>query len=258
MFELDLSQLEGWIGQFLWPFARISGFMMAAPVIGANVVFFRVRLLLAVFTTLIVAPNLSGLPAFTGLSANTLLLIAQQILIGILLGFLFHVFFHIFIIAGQIIAMNMGLGFASMVDPINGISVAIVSQFYLIAVTLMFVMTNGHLVMIEVMVESFHTIPIGTTGLSSAHYWQLLNSGTWMFASALLMALPAVATLLTVNFSFGIMSRAAPQLNIFALGFPFSLLVGLTTIWLTSETILPQYNVLAEHVFSNMRQLIQP
>lgn len=258
MFEMNISDIENLAGSFLWPFFRISGFFMSVPIIGANVVPVRVRLIFALLVTLVVFPNLNDLPAFSGFSAAAFLNIAQQLLIGVLLGFLFQLFFQIFIITGQITAMQMGLGFASMVDPTNGVSVAVVSQMYLIMITLLFVLTNGHLVMIEVMVESFRTIPIGGQGLSGDHLWQVVSLGSWMFASALLLALPAATALLIVNISFGIMSRAAPQLNIFALGFPISLLAGLTLLWVMSSSMLPKYNTLAEQTFITMRQLIQP
>lgn len=258
MFEMNISDIENLAGQFLWPLFRIAGFFMSVPIIGANVVPMRIRLMFTLLVTIVVVPNLPELPAFSGLSAAAFLIIAQQLLIGVLLGFLFHIFFQIFILTGQITAMQMGLGFASMVDPTNGVSVAVVSQLYLIMITLFFVLTNGHLVMIEVMIESFRTMPIGLIGLSSDHLWTLVNLGSWMFASALLLALPAATALLIVNMSFGIMSRAAPQLNIFALGFPVALLTGLTLLWIISSSLLPKFNNLAEQTFALMRQFITP
>lgn len=258
MFEMSVSDIENIAGQFLWPLFRIAGFFMSVPIIGANVVPMRIRLMLTIMVTMVVFPNLPDLPVFSGLSPTAFLIIAQQILIGVLLGFLFHILFQVFILSGQITAMQMGLGFASMVDPTNGVSVAVVSQLYLIMVTLFFVLTDGHLVMIEVMIESFRTIPIGVIGLSSDHLWQLVSLGSWMFASALLLALPAATALLIVNISFGIMSRAAPQLNVFALGFPIALLAGLTLLWIVSASFAPKFNILAEHTFILMRQFILP
>jgi flagellar biosynthetic protein FliR len=136
--------------------------------------------------------------------------------------------------------MQMGLGFASMVDPSNGIFVAIISQFYLTLTTLIFLAMNGHLVAVEVLIESFTVLPVSTEW-QLGQFFDVARAGTWMFASALFVALPAVTAILIVNFAFGIMTRAAPQLNIFSLGFPFTMLIGLTIMWIGLSGFLPQY-----------------
>ncbi len=185
MFEISTVDMTAWVGPLLWPLFRISGFFMAAPIIGTKVVSVRIRLVLSLLVTLLVVPVLPPLPALDGLSVANLLVIAQQVLIGVLMGFSLQLLFQVFILAGQMIAMNMGMGFTAMVDPANGISVVAISQYYLVLATMLFIATNGHLVMIEVMVESFHAIPISTAGYDGNNIWLLLSMGTWMFASAL-------------------------------------------------------------------------
>lgn len=256
MLEISDTMITQWIGQFLWPFFRISAFMMAAPVFGANFVTGRIRLILGFLIAFILAPMLPAMPAVDSLSFEVVLITLQQLIIGVLLGFSVQILFQIFVVSGQIIAMNMGLGFASMVDPSNGISVAVVSQIYLFMITLLFVVTNGHLVMLEVLVNSFTTIPVGES-LPVDNIWRLVNWGSWMFTSALLLALPMVTALLIVNITFGIMTRAAPQLNIFALGFPLSLLMGLIAIWMSVSDFIPKYDDLSKTVFMMMRDLSQ-
>jgi len=179
---------------------------------------------------------------------------AEQILIGVSMAFLVQVLFQIFILAGQMIAMQMGLGFASMIDPANGIFVAIVSQFYLMLTTLMFLAMNGHLVAVEVLVQSFFVFPVGTEWQFQGMF-QIASLGTWLFASALFVALPAVTAILIINFAFGIMTRAAPQLNIFSLGFPFTMLVGLVIMLVGLSGFLPQYQLLVSDCLQLMKNL---
>jgi len=182
---------------------------MAVPVFGTQMVPPRVRVGLGLLTTLIIVPLLPEMPAYDPLSLQAIPIILHQILIGIALGFLMQMFFHVFVLGGQMMAMQMALGMASMVDPANGISVTILAQFYLMLITLVFMAMNGHLVMLEVLIESFTLVPIGGGGLAINSYWDIASWGSWMFMSGLLLALPAVTALLIVNFAFGVMTRAA-------------------------------------------------
>ncbi|MDX1490440.1 MAG: flagellar biosynthetic protein FliR [Pseudohongiellaceae bacterium] len=239
--------IGGMLGTYLWPLFRVMGFFMAAPLIGTQLVPVRIRVVLAVAVTLAVAPLLPPVPAIDGISFGAGLLVAQQLLIGAALGFFMQLLFQVFVLAGQIIAMQMGLGFASMVDPSNGVNVAILSTVYLMLVMLLFVTFDGHLAMIEVLAESFIVIPIGDFGRGSEMFFDVAATLSWVFSSALVLALPALTALLISNFAFGIMTRAAPQLNIFALGFPVALMFGLFIIWITFGNFL----VKAENIFSD-------
>jgi flagellar biosynthesis protein FliR len=157
---------------------------------------------------------------------------------------------------GQVVAVTMGLGFASMNDPVNGVAVTVVSQFYLMLATLLFLGMNGHLVMIEVLVESFHTMPIGAA-VESGHLRALLGWGSWMFGAALLMSLPAVTALLIINCSLGVITRAAPQLNIFAIGFPLMLVLGLLILWANMASVLPQFERYSAEALEAMRAWVR-
>jgi len=154
--------------------------------------------------------------------------------------------------------MQMGLGFASMVDPTNGISVAILSTFYLMFVVFLFVLFDGHLVMIEVIADSFVQIPISTAGVDNDFYFRIISTISWVFSSALLLALPALTALLITNFAFGIMTRAAPQMNIFALGFPVALMFGLFIIWLSLGNFQDVAASVFAEMFVRMRSLMAP
>lgn len=256
MLEFTAAQLGGWLGSFFWPFFRVMGFFATVPIIGTQLVPSRVRLLLALAVTIVIVPVLPAMPQVEGLSLQSIAIILQQVLIGSALGFFLQLLFQIFILGGQMIAMQMGLGFASMLDPANGISVAILSSFYLMAVTLLFVVMNGHLVVIEIMVQSFYSIPVQYGSFDASLLWIISNTISWVFSSALLLALPALTALLITNFAFGIMTRAAPQLNIFSLGFPVALMFGLIIAWITMEGLSGFAGGLFNQAFINMRDLV--
>lgn len=255
------AQIGTWVAQWLWPLFRIASFFMVIPVIGTQLVPMRVRAGLAVLVTLFVAPLIGPVPQIEALSITAAIITIQQILIGTLLGFMFVMMMQLFVVAGQLIAMQMGLGFASMVDPSNGVNVPVLSQIFVIAVTLMFLAMNGHLVMIEVVIESFRAWPIsdsiiGAGGVPPEILWDMIMRVNWMFASALLLALPAITSVLIVNLSFGIMTRAAPQMNVFSLGFPIGMLFGLFIIWVSVAGLLPQFEVISRETFIYLRDVM--
>lgn len=256
MLALSDAQIGGWVASFLLPLFRIAALLMVMPVIGTQLVPVRVRMYLALAFTLVLMPVLPAMPQIDALSLQGWLWIDQEVLVGALLGFSLQLFFHAFVVAGQMIAMQMGLGFASMVDPANGISVAVLGQFLLMLVTLLFLAMNGHLVVFEVLAESFVTLPVGS-GLLLDHYLAIAGRLGWVLGAGLLLALPAITALLVVNIAFGVMTRAAPQLNIFAIGFPLTLVLGLVIVWLGMADILAQYQDLAREALLWLRELAQ-
>jgi flagellar biosynthesis protein FliR len=254
MLELTNAQIGGWVGQFLLPLFRIASMLMVMPVIGTQLVPMRVRLYLSLAICLVLAPNLPPMPQLDAISLQAMLMIGEQVLVGAMFGFMLQLFFHLFTVAGQIIAMQMGLGFASMVDPANGVSVPVLGQFLLMLVTLLFLAMNGHLVVFEVLAESFVTLPVGE-GLLLDHYWTLAGKLTWVMAAGLLMALPVITALLIINLAFGVMTRAAPQLNIFSIGFPLTLVLGLFIFWLGLSDFLAHFQVLTSEALLQLREL---
>lgn len=256
MLAIDSSVIGGWLGMLLWPFFRIGGMLMIAPIFGTQLVPARVRLLFSIVLAFVVAPNLPPMPQLELVSLPAFILVAQQTLIGIAMGYVLVVLMQAFVVAGQMIAMHMALGFAQMVDPTNGVSVTVLQQFHLMLVTLLFLAMNGHLVMIEVLVESFYILPVGHGFLSGDALMQVANMGVWMFGAGLLIALPIVASMLVINFSLGVITKAAPQLNIFVIGFPFMLIVGLCMIWVTMNNYLPQFDRYAREALDMMAMLV--
>lgn len=244
------------MAEFLWPLFRIASFFMLIPLIGTQMVPVRVRLALALAVTVLIVPVLPPMPAFEALSLQSWLVIIQQIVIGTVLGFTLQLLFQAIILGGQIIAMQSGLGFAAMTDPSTGVSVVVVAQIYSMMAMLIFLMMNGHLVMIEILAQSFFVLPVGLQGLDADVFIRLALSLSWMFVAALLMALPAITALLIINLAFGIMTKAAPQLNIFAIGFPFIMLVGLVMHWVNIPIFYDHYMRMADYIFAFIQSFL--
>jgi flagellar biosynthesis protein FliR len=208
----------------VWPFFRIAGAFMVAPVFGARLVPMRVRLALTVTATVVIAPLLPAAEPFA-LSFAAAAVVAKEVVLGIAMGFCLQMIFDALIVAGQTIAMGMGLGLATMIDPQRGIAVPVVSQFFVILGLLIFLSLGGHLATVRLLADSFELLPLGG-GLSRDGLWQLVTWGSQMFAGAVRIALPAATALLVANIAFGVMSRAAPTLNLFAVGLPAGMLIG--------------------------------
>lgn len=260
MVEFTDAQIGAWVGAHLWPLFRIASFFMVVPIIGTQLVPMRIRLGIALLVTMLVIPWVGPVPQVDAVSLASLSVTLQQILIGTTLGFMFVMLMQLFVVAGQIIAMQMGLGFASMVDPANGVNVPVLSQFYLIATTLLFLAMNGHLVMVEVIVETFRVWPISTQIFSDTAFnpdilWMMILRISWLFSSAMMIALPCITAVLIVNIAFGVMTRAAPTMNIFSLGFPIGLVFGLFIIWVSMSGFGPQFQLLTEQTFIFLRDL---
>lgn len=259
MQELVISeaQLMQFIGQYIWPMLRIGAFYFAVPVIGARTVPARVRLILMMLTTLLLVPVLPAAPVVSLLSLQAVEMVIQEVLTGLALGFTMQVVLHVFVLAGQYIAMKMGLGFAAMNDPSSGVSVTVISQFYLLLSTLLFLSTNGHLVVLQLLIDSFYSFPIGGDGLGAASYAVIAHLGSWMFSAALLIALPLFTSLMIVNMSFGVMSRSAPQMNVFTVGFPITLVLGMALVWYSLGNFLPLYFALMDEGVGVLRNLVE-
>lgn len=228
--EITTGQIEAWVAAWLWPFLRIGACLMVAPVFGAAFVPARFRIILAGSITLLVAPLLPPLPDVSPFSGAGVVITAQQLIIGIAVGFVLQIVFDALAMGGQLLANTMGLSFAFNVDPLRGTGTPVLGQFYTLIATLTFLALNGHIAVIEAMVDGFSTLPIGTAGLGSEGMWQIALWGNQLFRGALMVALPGLTALLIVNLAFGVVSRAAPSLNLFAIGFPVTLIGGLLIV----------------------------
>ncbi|QXI51999.1 flagellar type III secretion system protein FliR [Pseudomonas alvandae] len=256
MLALTDTQISTWVASFILPLFRVTAVLMSMPVFGTTLVPGRVRLYLALAITVVIAPGLPPMPPVNALDLSALMLVAEQILIGALLGFSLQLFFQAFVVAGQIISIQMGMAFASMIDPTNGVNTAVIGQFLTMLVTLLFLAMNGHLVVFEVLTESFTTMPVGSAMLVN-HFWEIAGKLGWVLGAAMVLVLPAITALLVVNIAFGVMTRAAPQLNIFSIGFPLTLVLGMVIFWVSLGDILNQYQPLATQALQLLRDMAQ-
>jgi len=236
MISFDEAQILGWITPLIWPFLRAVFLFSALPVLGSRMVPARVRVGLAAFVALAAQPSLPEVPVVPLDSALAVLLVAQQAVIGLALGFAVRLVFTAVEFAGEVIGLQMGLNFAGFFDPLSAGTATATSRFFGTLVSWLFVVINGHLLVIMALADSFHAFPIGPEPFAFLratlpHQW-----GAEIFATGLWIALPLVSMLLFVNLVLGAITRVAPQINIFAVGFPLSLGVGL----LGMLAVLPQ------------------
>lgn len=230
--EAEILQV---IADYGLPFTRIGGLLAAMVAFSAKTVPATIRALLAVVLAIMVMPLVPPVPVKDPVSVETFVMIMQQLIIGLSIGFISTMVLETFVIAGQVVAMQTGLGFASIVDPINGINVAAVGQFYLVLSTLLFLAFDGHLNMIQMVVMSFQAFPIGEAWWTAEQFRSIVDWSAWMFIAALTLSLAPIVSLLIINLAFGVMTKAAPQLNIFTIGFSFAQIGGLIIIWLTLD-----------------------
>lgn len=216
----------------------------------------RVRAGLALILTLVILPSLEPMPLVDPLSLDGVLITFQQFMIGVAMGFFVVMAFNAVTMAGEAIAITMGLGFALMNDPQNGAQVPMLSQFYLVLAMLLFLALDGHHAVLMLLNSSFVLLPVGAP-LSADALWILLRWGGTMFFGSLAIALPALAAMLTVNIIMGIITRAAPQLNIFSVGFPITMTVGFFAIMLTLPTFQISFESLINMAHAAIVQFLQ-
>ena len=220
---------------FMAPMIRISAFLLAAPFFSIRAVSVRIRVLLAFVLTWMIYP-LSEWPVLDPTSAEGLKAIFAQVFIGVLMGLLLQIVNAALIIGGQAVSASMGLSMANMVDPSMG-NVPVIAQFFVICSTLIFLGLGGHVLVISLLLESFMLIPIGSVVELQQLLELTIEWSAMMFLGAILIGLPLMASLLFINIGLGIITRAAPALNIFAVGFPAMILAGIVLLSLSMTSI---------------------
>lgn len=255
MITLTSAQLNAWIAGFLWPLTRILGLVAAAPLFGNISIPISVKIVLGGLLALIIAPTVSELPAMDPMSLAGLMILAQQLVIGLAMGFAMRIVFSAIEMAGEISSMTMGLGFATFFDPQSQGHSSAISQFMSLLALMIYLAMNLHLVMLSALADSFQTMPIAATpmGISSFHY--LAAWGGRIFSVGVQLSLPIVATLLVTNIALGILTRAAPQLNLFAIGFPVTIGAGFLMLTLTLPYLATPVERLFMDTIDTIRQM---
>ncbi|MEL4014741.1 flagellar biosynthetic protein FliR [Dryocola clanedunensis] len=251
MIHVDSTQWLNLLSMGFWPFLRIMALISTAPILSERAISKKVKIGLGLMITWIVAPTLpsSGVTIF---SVAGFWLAAQQILIGILIGFTMQFAFAAIRMAGEIIGLQMGLSFATFFDPASHLNMPVLARLMDMLVMLLFLTFNGHLWLISILVDTFHTLPIGGDPINSNVFMALSRAGGLIFLNGLMLALPLITLLLTLNLALGLLNRMAPQLSVFVIGFPVTLSIGM----LVMAALMPLIAPFAEHLFSEIFDLL--
>jgi flagellar biosynthetic protein FliR len=255
MITLSSADLHVWLTTFLWPFTRILALLAGAPVLGNMATPTRLKIGLSVMIALIIAPTIGTLPKVELASPEGLFVLGQQVLIGLAMGFAMRIVFSAVEMAGEIAGLQMGLGFATFFAADSGGSTLVVGKFLGLLATLTFLSLDGHLFMLSVLAESFNVFPISAEPFAGAGWKTLVDWGGNIFLAGFQLALPVVAALLIANLALGILTRASPQLNVFAVGFPITLMVGMVALMLSLPHFIPVIERLVEEALQTMLQI---
>jgi flagellar biosynthetic protein FliR len=242
--EVTTAQIYGWIAAFLWPMFRLMALISVAPVFSESSIPRRLKILLAAALAVIISPTIGKIPTVPVYSLEGLLVVLNEVGIGLSMGFAMRLVFAAVQMAGEVIGLQMGLSFASFYDRSSGGQTMVLSRFLNVVATLLFLALDGHLMMLAALVDSFQGVPIAGVPLSGHGWGALARAGSIVFASGTLLALPMIAALLTMNLAMGILNRASPQLSIFAVGFPVTLLGGMLVLSL----VMPHMGAYMQHL----------
>ncbi len=251
------EELLQYLASFVWPFFRISSMFISVPVFSVRALPAKVRVMLSALITFVIMPTLPAMPNIQVFGYQGVMVTLQQVVLGLTSGFILQMVFSIMLFAGQTIAYSMGLGFASMVDPATGVQVPVIAQLFVIGGSLLFLAVDGHLLLIEMLAQSFHTLPVGAIGMDKTDLWRVISWSSLIFADGLLLSMPVMATLLFVNISFGVASKAAPQLQIFGVGFPITIMLGMVLIWIGLPTMLEGFSDMLHSGFALIGELLR-
>lgn len=233
MISFTSAELNTWIASLLWPLTRILGLVSVAPMFGNVSVPARLKIGLGVMIALIIAPAVPALPATDPMSLTGLLILVQQFVIGLSMGFAMRIAFSGVEMAGEITGMTMGLGFATFYDPQSRGHSSAISQFLALMTMMIYLASDLHLVLLSTLAESFTSLPVSSGTISGGGFKQVVTWGGRIFSAGVQLSLPIVAALLITNMALGVLTRAAPQLNIFGIGFPITIGVGFVMIALS-------------------------
>ncbi len=242
-----------WITPLLWPFLRTLSLFTTMPVLSQRSVPLRVRVSLAFLITVCAQASLPEMPVVPLDSPLAVLMVIQQVLIGLSLGFAARIVFASIEFAGELIGLQMGLNYAGFFDPATGGQATAVSRFFSTMVSFLFIVINGHLLLIAALVASFQVFPVGPEPFAFLRALQPQVWGAEIFKLGLWIALPMLTMLLFVNLVLGVISRVSQQMNIFAIGFPITLGVGLVGMLLTLPMLEAPFTMALEQMLAKFQ-----
>lgn len=227
MIGIDEALLVQWLSPILWPFLRILAVFSVAPVFSSRSFPLRAKIGLAFLIALAVQASLPDGPLVGVNDKDAAGVVVQQVLVGVSIGFAVRLIFASMELAGEVVGFQMGLNFAAFFDPTVNSQSSAMGRFFSQLSLLLFIVTNAHLLVIGAFVSSFRAFPVGQPLILALSQMQLHQLGADIFTSAFWIALPVVGMLLFANLALGVISRVAPQMNIFAVGFPITLSIGI-------------------------------
>ena len=253
MISLTEAQIMAWLTPVLWPFLRVLALFSSMPVLGQRNVPIRVRIALSFFIAIGVAGTATAGPDVPLDSPAAILLVIQQLLIGLSLGFAVRIIFTAIEFAGEIIGLQMGLNFAGFFDPATAQQATATSSFFSTMVAFLFIAMNGHLLVIEAVVQSLVAFPVSPEPFAFLHAVRPETWGAEIFRLGLWIALPLIAMLLFVNMMLGVIARVAPQISIFSVGFPITMSVGLIGVMFTLPLLQGPFTAALEQMLMLFR-----
>ena len=239
VFSVTSDQLSVWVVTFLWPFVRMLALISTAPIFSEATMPRSAKIGLAALLAIVITPTLGPMPSVPLVSVGGFWILIQQVLIGAAMGFSMRMVFTMVQAAGEYAGLQMGLSFAVFFDPSSGGNTMVLSRLLNVMAILIFLAVDGHLMLVMTLAESFHTLPIADTPLAASGWFLLVSAGSHIFSDGLMLALPLIAILLTLNLAMGILNRVSPQFSIFSVGFPVTLLAGMGMLLLQMQYIAP-------------------
>ncbi|MGY5956534.1 flagellar biosynthetic protein FliR [Kosakonia sp. BK9b] len=257
MLNITSDQWLEWLNMYFWPLVRVLALIMTAPILSESRIPRRVKLGLGILITVVIAPTLPQVPNVPIFSVTGLWLAMQQMLIGIALGFTMQFAFATIRTAGELIGLQMGLSFATFVDPTSHLNMPVLARILDMLALLLFLTFNGHLWLISMLVDTFHTLPIGGDPVNSNAFLALTRGAGLIFLNGLMLALPIITLLLTINLSLGLLNRMAPQLSVFVIGFPVTLSVGILLMAAMMPLVAPFCERLFSEIFNLLAEIVR-
>ena len=256
MLTLNSDLIQAWVVTILIPLVRILGFVAIAPFFGNQAISMPIKVAMGILLAMMIAPAAPAMPTVDLLSLRGILIIAEQMIIGLAIGLMMQIIFSAIEMAGQVSGMTMGFGFATNYDPQSAGSTIVISQLMGILALLVFLSMNGHLIMISALLESFYAFPV-TAEPRMIDGMTIAIWGAKLFSISLQLSLPIVATLLITNLALGILTKSSPQLNIFGIGFPITLCVGFLVIMLMLPTMAAPYQYILEQGMAASKTMLK-
>ncbi|RZI42095.1 flagellar biosynthetic protein FliR [Herbaspirillum sp. HC18] len=258
MITLSSAELNTWIAAFIWPLTRILGLIATAPLFGNLSIPIRVKIGLGVMLTMVIAPTIPATAAADPMSLTGLLILAKELVIGLAMGFAMRIIFAAVEMAGEVSGLTMGFGFATFFDPQTRARTSAIAQFLSLLTLMIFLALNIHLAMLSTLAESFITMPISATPAGGSIFRQIASLGGVVFSAGTQLALPIIAALLVTNIALGVLTRAAPQLNLFGIGFPVTLGAGFIVIALVLPYLAQPLERLFQQGLGSISQITVP